>query len=151
MKLPETFITGASHTITSGCCGSWRWRAAHAERNFPVTLYSADQCGDPCSKAAALLSHRGVPFTQKDARDAAVAEELKGLNGGKLEVPVMKLGSQVVRGYEENTWNSALDAAGYPKWAAARTQATTAAPKQTPAPGKPEAAAQSSVAEPSRQ
>lgn len=123
-----------------------------AAKNFPVTLYGADKCGDPCSKAAALLGQRGIPFTQKDARDPAVAEELKGLNGGKLEVPVMKLGSQVVRGYEENTWNTALDAAGYPKWAA-RTQATTA-PKPAQSPGKPgapaEAAAQSSVTEPAR-
>jgi len=123
-----------------------------AVKNFPVTLYSADQCGDPCNKASALLSQRGIPFAQKDARDPAVAEELKVLNGGKLEVPLMKLGSQVVRGYEENTWNTTLDAAGYPKWAVARTQAT---PKPSQAPGKTaapaEAATQSSVAEPPSQ
>jgi glutaredoxin len=104
-----------------------------AVKNFPVTLYSADQCGDACNKAAALLGQRGVPFTQKDARDPAVAEELKSLNGGKLEVPVMKLGSQVVRGYEENTWNAALDAAGYPKWAVSPTRAATTATKPAPA------------------
>jgi glutaredoxin len=123
-----------------------------AVKNFPVTLYSADQCGDPCNKASALLSQRGIPFAQKDARDPALAEELKMLNGGKLEVPLMKLGSQVVRGYEENTWNTTLDAAGYPKRAVARTQAT---PKPSQAPGKTaapaEAATQSSVAEPPRQ
>jgi glutaredoxin len=126
-----------------------------AVKNFPVTLYGADQCGDPCNKASALLSQRGIPFAQKDARDPAVAEELKALNGGKLEVPVMKLGSQVVRGYEENAWNSTLDAAGYPKWAVTRTQAATAAPKSTQSPGKPganvESAAQSSVTEPQPQ
>ena len=125
-----------------------------AVKNFPVTLYGADQCGDPCGKAAALLSQRGIPFAQKNARDPAVAEEVKALNGGKLEVPLMKLGSQVVRGYEENTWNSALDGAGYPKWAVARTQAGTV-PKQTQSSAKPgapaEAAAQNSVAEPARQ
>jgi hypothetical protein len=37
------------------------------------------------------------------------------LNGGKLEVPVLKLGTQVLRGFEEAPWNQALDAAGYPR------------------------------------
>lgn len=108
-----------------------------AVKKFPVTLYSAAQCGDPCNKATALLSQRGVPFTQKDARDPAVAEELKAANGGKLEVPVMKLGSQVVRGYEENTWNSALDAAGYPKWAVVRAQAVTSSKPSATKPSGP--------------
>ena len=126
-----------------------------ALKNFPVTLYSADQCGEACGKGSALLSQRGVPFTEKNARNAAVAEELKGLTGGKLEVPVMKLGSQVVRGYEEGAWNSALDAAGYPKWAATPTRAATAAAKPSQAPtkpaGSPEAAAQSGSPDPARQ
>ncbi len=127
-----------------------------AAKNFPVTLYTADQCGDACSKASALLSQRGIPYTGKDARDPTVAEELKGLIGGKLEVPVMKLGSQVVRGYEESTWNTALDAAGYPKWAVTPTRAATTTTKPAQGAGKPgatpaESAAQMSVAEPARQ
>jgi len=126
-----------------------------ALKNFPVTLYTADQCGDACSKASALLSQRGVPFTGKDARDPAAAEELKALTGGKLEVPVMKLGSQVVRGWEEHSWNTSLDAAGYPKWAVAPTRAASATGKPAQAAGKPraadDAATQMSVAEPMRQ
>lgn len=123
-----------------------------AAKNFPVTLYSADKCGEACSKASALLSQRGVPFTDKDAQSEAGAEELKGLTGGRLEVPVMKLGSQVVRGYEEGAWNAALDAAGYPKWA---VKPTRAAAKPAQAPTKPagssEAAAQNGSPDPERQ
>jgi glutaredoxin len=124
-----------------------------AVKNFPVTLYSADQCGDACSKASALLSQRGVPFTEKNARDAAVGEELKALNGGKLEVPVMKLGTQVVRGYEEGNWNSVLDAAGYPKWSSAPARTATAAPKPAQAaPASPaEPPAQNGAPDPARQ
>jgi len=85
-----------------------------AVKNFPVTLYSSD-CGDACSKASALLSKRGVPITEKNASDPAAGEELKALTGGKLEVPVLKIGGQMLRGYEEGSWNTALDAAGYPK------------------------------------
>jgi glutaredoxin len=131
------------------------YAAQQAAKIFPVTLYSANQCGDACSKASALLSQRGVPFTEKDARDPAAGEELKGLTGGKLEVPVMKLGAQVLRGYEEGAWNAALDAAGYPKWVVKPTRAATAAPKPASSAEKTgesgEAAAQSSVAEPVRQ
>jgi len=102
-----------------------------ATKNFPLTLYNAD-CGEPCSKAAALLAKRGVPFTDKNARDAATAEELKGLNGGKVEVPFLKLGTQVLRGFEEEGWNQALDAAGYPSRAAVPAKVLSKAPTKKP-------------------
>ena len=84
-----------------------------AIKNFPVTLYTAD-CGDACTKAAALLAKRGVPFTEKNARDTAIGEEVKALNSGKLEVPLLRIGTQTLLGFEEAGWNRALDAAGYP-------------------------------------
>ena len=105
-----------------------------AVKNFPITLYNAD-CADACPKATAFLKNRGVPYADKAARDPAVADELKALTGGKLLVPVLKVGKQVITGYEEGAWNNTLDAAGYPKTtvAAARTPATTSKPTQ-PAP-----------------
>jgi hypothetical protein len=30
-----------------------------AQRQFPVTLYTAPQCGDPCAQARAALNRRG--------------------------------------------------------------------------------------------
>jgi glutaredoxin len=108
-----------------------------AVKNFPVTLYNTD-CGEGCAKASAFLTQRGVPFTEKNPRDAAVAEELQALTGGKLEVPVMKLGSQVIRGYEEGSWKTALDAAGYPSSPVTPLRAASATPKPAPAAGKPE-------------
>ncbi|HTT37078.1 MAG TPA: glutaredoxin family protein [Burkholderiales bacterium] len=105
-----------------------------AVKNFPVTLYNAD-CADACPKATALLKKRGVPFTDKSARDPVFAEELKALTGGKLLVPVLKVGKQVLTGFEEGAWNTTLDAAGYAKagTAAARAPATTArAPEPKP-------------------
>jgi uncharacterized protein DUF4124 len=114
-----------------------------AMKDFPATLYTTD-CGDGCSKAAALLSQRGVPFSQKNPREAAAGEELKALTGGKLEVPVLKLGSQVLRGFEEGGWNQALDAAGYPRTALVppkvATKSTAAKPAAKPEPGKNEKA-----------
>jgi glutaredoxin len=117
-----------------------------AIKNFPVILYSSD-CGDACTKASALLQQRGIPFTEKNAREPAAAEELKALTGGALEVPVMKLGSEVIRGYEQGSWTAALDAAGYPSSpsgppaGAATPKPGPAAPQpRTPNPGTPPAA-----------
>jgi glutaredoxin len=118
-----------------------------AIKNFPVTFYTAPDCGDACSQAAALLAKRGVPFTEKNARDAAGGEELKALNSGKLEVPLLKLGSQVLLGFEEAGWNQALDAAGYPSTAVVppkvadkgvKSQPSKPQSPRSPEPGKEE-------------
>jgi glutaredoxin len=87
-----------------------------AMRKFPVVVYTASECGDACKQASAYLAKRGIPHDARDARDPAAAEALSALTGGKLEVPVMTVGSSsVVRGYEEGAWARALDAAGYPR------------------------------------
>ena len=104
-----------------------------AVKNFPVTLYNAD-CPDACGKATAFLNKRGIPFTDRVVQDPATAEELKALTGGKLVVPVLKVGKQVLTGYEEGQWNATLDAAGYP-----RTPVAPVRPSAPPAkPAKPE-------------
>jgi glutaredoxin len=85
-----------------------------AVKNYPVTLYSID-CGEVCTKAAALLNKRGVPYTERNAREDDAKEALGKLTGGKLEVPTLVVGKQVLRGFEEGAWHAALDAAGYPR------------------------------------
>jgi glutaredoxin len=85
-----------------------------AMKNFPVTLYSID-CGDICTKATALLNKRGIPYTDRNAREDEAREALGKLTEGKLEVPTLVVGKQVLRGFEEGAWHAALDAAGYPK------------------------------------
>lgn len=85
-----------------------------ATKNYPVTLYNAD-CGEICTKASALLNKRGVPYSDRNAREEEVVAALEKLTGGKREVPTLVVGKQVLRGYEEPVWNVTLDAAGYPK------------------------------------
>jgi hypothetical protein len=87
-----------------------------ATKNFPVTLFVTD-CGQGCTAAREFLVKRGVPHTELDARDGAVQTELKKVNGGTVEVPVLLVGKQVVRGFDVAQWNGALDTAGYPKTA----------------------------------
>jgi glutaredoxin len=114
-----------------------------AARNIPVTVYTASDCGDACKQGAAYLAKRGIPHTEKDARDPATADALMKLTGGKLEVPVMTVGSNVLRGYEAGAWGRALDAAGYPS-SAVLPRGTN--PKQVAA--KPEPAVQPAQTEP---
>lgn len=85
-----------------------------AMRDHPVTLFSTD-CGPMCTQATQLLEKRGVPFTEKNARDPQFQQELTALTGGKLEVPVLLVGKNVAKGFEQDSWQSALDIAGYPK------------------------------------
>jgi glutaredoxin len=102
-----------------------------AVNNFPVTLYSTE-CGDPCARARALLAKRGIPYTEMDATVPAAQEELRKLTGGPLEVPVLKVGGDALRGFEEGSWNTSLDAAGYP-------QTAMIAPRPPTKPAKPAA------------
>ena len=103
-----------------------------AQKN-PVVLYGAPTCGAPCEQGRAVLAKRGIPFSEKDvSANEADAEALKKLVG-TMDVPVLTIGQNKLKGYEEGTWNSALDAAGYPR---------TALPGQRPpAPPKPPAPA----------
>jgi len=92
------------------------YRLKIAVDSAPVTLY-VTQCGKPCDQARQLLVKRGVPHTMMDATQADAQEALTALTGGGLEVPVVKIGKTVIRGFEEERWNAALDAAGYPSYA----------------------------------
>jgi glutaredoxin len=98
-----------------------------AREKYPVTLF-ASNCGVPCDQARKLLSERGVPFSSKDPQaGAAIQDELQKLTG-KLNVPVLVVGSDKIEGFEAGQWQGALDRAGYPKSARARQPAATPAP-----------------------
>ncbi len=83
-----------------------------AVRNFPVTLY-INNCGEGCDKARAHLTRRGVPFTQKNPQDDV--EGFRKLTNGDMQVPLLYIGKEHLKGYLETGWDSALDNAGYPR------------------------------------
>ncbi|MEO8009403.1 MAG: glutaredoxin family protein [Betaproteobacteria bacterium] len=116
-----------------------------AVKNFPVTLY-VSECGDACTSARDLLAKRGIPYTEMDATDAAAQEELKILTGGPVEVPLLKVGREALRGFEEDGWNTSLDAAGYPRTAmiAPRPPNKPTKPAAAPAPVESSPAASAS-------
>lgn len=110
-----------------------------AMKRNPATLY-ANNCGEICDKARNLLKTRGVPHADKNPETPEIADELKKL-AGSLEVPTLKLGTKHIKGFEVGQWNTALDAAGYPKTSALRPsqagklvnpETTTKAPPPAP-------------------
>jgi glutaredoxin len=86
----------------------------YAVANQPVVLF-VSACGPVCDQARDHLLQRGIPFLTKDpSKEPEIALELKKLTG-KIEVPVIKVGNQHQMGFETSSWDSMLDAAGYPK------------------------------------
>ncbi|MDR0247902.1 MAG: glutaredoxin family protein [Burkholderiales bacterium] len=102
-----------------------------AMERFPITLY-AFSCGVLCEDAEALLQKRGVPYTYVNTQDQSGAEKLKKLTGG-LQVPVLQVGTDFVKGFNEATWEQKLDGGGYAKDAGVKTSVKhTAAPPPEP-------------------
>jgi len=90
-----------------------------AQQRNPVTLYSGN-CGPLCDSSRALLNRRGVPYREIDPSQPGEAAKLKQLTGD-MQVPVLIVGgAHVLKGFEEERWQGALDQAGYPKTPAAR-------------------------------
>lgn len=121
-----------------------------AKKNFPVTLYNSD-CGDPCTKAKALLAKRGIPLTEKNPeKSAADNEALKKIIGGSVVVPVLIIGADILKGFEENRWNGALDLAGYPKDSLLPKSAALPTPPATPTPATDKSAPEAVATPPSQ-
>lgn len=86
-----------------------------AMKTSPVTLFVSNNCGELCANGRSLLQNRGIPYTERNAEtNPEDTEKLKQLIGA-LQVPLLVVGSQPVKGFNESSWNSALDSAGYPR------------------------------------
>lgn len=95
---------------------------------YPVTLYSGNNC-EPCNSGRALLTGRGVPFTEKTVTTEEDSQALQRLSGAN-SLPFMTLGSQQIKGFSDAEWTQYLDAAGYP--AASNLPASYRAAPATP-------------------
>jgi glutaredoxin len=124
--------------------GGLPYELQQTARNFPVTLYTGPDCGDPCKNGIALLSKRGVPFKEISVVDANGIAELKKISG-KEQLPVLIVGRTVATGFTDGQWNSTLDSVGYPKTSPLSSRPPVAAAKPVanggnapPAPEKPQ-------------
>lgn len=80
---------------------------------YPVTLYTAPDCG-PCASGRALLGSRGIPFAERTVSSNEDIAALQRL-GGESALPFLTIGAQRLKGYSDAEWTQYLDAAGYPK------------------------------------
>ncbi len=118
-----------------------------AAENFPVVLYSSDNCGDLCTSARDFLQKRGIPFSERKISTPEDFTAYRAIFGAPEEVPAVTIGRLNQKGFESERWNRILDDAGYPRMAppgsAAPAPTTPAAPAPaTPAPAAPTPAAQ---------
>jgi len=84
-----------------------------AAKNFPVTLYTAPECGTACDQARTALVRRGVPFKEISVVAQKEYDELQRLMG-KYQVPLLIVGSQMHAGFRDDLYAALLDTAGYP-------------------------------------
>ena len=108
-----------------------------AMKDFPVTLYTAPTCVEPCANARRALNQRGVPFKEVQVTDAQSAEELKRVSGGE-QVPVLVVGRSVHTGFLQSAYDSLLDAARYPKAGSVPPRAQARPGDAAPAKPEPE-------------
>lgn len=80
---------------------------------YPVMLYSAANC-PPCDSGRALLSRRGVPFSEKTVNSAEDGEALRRISGVS-SLPLLTIGAQHIKGFSESEWTQFLNAAEYPQ------------------------------------
>ena len=80
-----------------------------------VIFYTGSSCGATCDQAKALLDMRKIPYLLQDVQaNFELSAKLEKLTG-KLEVPVLTIGSNVHKGFDRTLWNNLLDAAGFNK------------------------------------
>ncbi len=119
------------------------YETRRAQQNFPVVLYVADNCIEPCNLARNLLSKRGIPFSENMLLTKEDIDAFKALSGGD-SAPTLAVGKTFLKGFLAEQWHSELDIAGYPKTAPYR------APGRLPA-SAPAAASQATPANPAAQ
>ena len=113
---PPTSVRNAQQKSFKGSVieGNESYVVKVARERYPITLYTS-ACGAPCDQARQLLVQRGVPFSSKDLQASEDARNEVQKLTGKLNVPVLMVGSEKIEGFESGQWQAALDRAGYPK------------------------------------
>jgi glutaredoxin len=91
------------------------YELARAVKASPVTLYTTTQAACAgCDQGRALLRARGIPYTEKTVDSDGDKEQLRQLTG-KLELPLLAVGSRKIAGFQDAAWQDALNAAAYPR------------------------------------
>lgn len=107
---PRSGVSAAEGGIAAG---GLPYELQQLVQRYPVTIYTREDCG-PCDSGRALLSTRGVPFSERQVKTADDSEVLQRLSS-QNSLPLLTIGAQQLKGFSDSTWTQYLDAAGYPK------------------------------------
>lgn len=107
-KVSEVTSTASSSAQLAGLPFELR----QAAQKYPVTLYTGENC-QPCSRGRALLSSRGIPFSERTVLTPADGQALQRMSGDST-LPFLTIGSQQLKGFSDAEWTQFLTAAGYP-------------------------------------
>ena len=108
---------------------------------YPVTLYTSSNCV-PCGSGRAMLSGRGIPFTERTVSSNEDIEALQRISG-ESSMPFLTIGGQKIKGFSDTEWTQYLDAAGYPSTSRLPTNYRNSPPAPLVAVQKPAAPAAS--------
>jgi len=143
-------IGGSAGSGSGESSGGLPYAVRQASARYPVTLYAAKSCS-ACDLARQWLRGHAIPFAEYSIDgDADVTQLKQRFNDGT--VPVVTIGTQVLKGFSSSELQSYADAAGYPKdarlpgysWPAAvplaprgatKTKTESATPSTPAAPG----------------
>lgn len=95
--------------------GGYSYETRRAAADFPVMLFTGQDCDPGCKDARELLRRRGVPFNETaiaTPEDRAAYQAATGKT--TLSVPTLIVGRKAQVGYDADLWNGLLDTAGYP-------------------------------------
>jgi glutaredoxin len=101
---------------TAGSTNTLPYALNRTAQNYPVTLYTIKDCSS-CTDGRQLLQKRGIPFVEKTVSSAADIEAMKKISS-ENSFPILTVGSQKLPGFLAESWDQALDLAGYPKTSA---------------------------------
>lgn len=110
---PAAADSQASGTANASAGPQLPFELRQAVTRFPVTLYTGNACS-PCATGRTLLTTRGVPFNERIVSSPEDIDALQRLSG-EIELPLLTVGNQQIKGYSESEWGQFLNAAGYPR------------------------------------
>jgi glutaredoxin len=112
---PRSAASVETKSLDTGGVGTagFPYELAEAAKNFPVTLYTTSDCA-PCNDGRALLTQRGIPFTEKTITRKEDIEQFRKISSDG-QFPLLQVGRGKERGFDAAIWNNSLTAAGYPQ------------------------------------
>ena len=80
---------------------------------IPVIVYSTPTCGW-CKVLKEFLNRKGVPYTERNATEPGVLEDLTARSGQEIRmVPVVEAGKDILLGYDPLELDRFLGKIGY--------------------------------------